>query len=223
MGFLALQDIPLKCEIGLRASNRWKDFGLGLRRKARHKKNDWQMKFPYRIPRSVQIFSPLPSPYIAYLSPRIFQRHTYFLAIPTMPHLLSVEFSKQTPFSPIKFMLGKPIFPCTSTGFCGKIIRWIWKNANRRGLFNMAGRSSSQNIWILLLLLLAGIILGGFLGNTLENISFLRWLNYGSSFGLSSPLVLELGVLRLQFGLTIRFTVAGMIGMILAFFIYRKI
>lgn len=87
----------------------------------------------------------------------------------------------------------------------------------------MAGRSSSQNIWILLLLLLAGIILGGFLGNALEKIPFLSWLNYGSSFGLSSPLVLELGVLRLQLGLTIRFTIAGMLGMIFAFFIYRKL
>ncbi len=83
-------------------------------------------------------------------------------------------------------------------------------------------RRSSQNIWVLVLLMLAGVVLGGFIGNALGGISALSWLNYGSSFGLSSPLVLDLGVLTLQFGLTIRFTIAGIIGIVLAFFIYRK-
>ncbi|WP_405729363.1 DUF4321 domain-containing protein [Anaerotignum sp.] len=83
-------------------------------------------------------------------------------------------------------------------------------------------RKSSQNIWVLVLLMLAGVVLGGFIGNALGGISALSWLGYGSSFGLSSPLVLDLGVLTLQFGLTIRFTIAGIIGIVLAFLIYRK-
>ncbi|MBR5816964.1 MAG: DUF4321 domain-containing protein [Anaerotignum sp.] len=83
-------------------------------------------------------------------------------------------------------------------------------------------RRSSQNIWVLVLLMLAGVVLGGFIGNALGGISALSWLNYGSSFGLSSPLMLDLGVLTLQFGMTIRFTIAGIIGIVLAFFIYRK-
>ena len=83
-------------------------------------------------------------------------------------------------------------------------------------------RRSSQNIWVLVLLMLAGVVLGGFIGNALGGISALSWLGYGSSFGLSSPLVLDLGELTLQFGLTIRFTIAGIIGIVLAFFIYRK-
>lgn len=86
----------------------------------------------------------------------------------------------------------------------------------------MRGRSS-QNIWILVLLLLAGVVLGGFIANMLGGIPALSWLAYGSSFGLSSPLVLDLGVLTLQFGLTIRFTIAGIIGIVLAFLIYRKL
>lgn len=85
----------------------------------------------------------------------------------------------------------------------------------------MKGRSS-QNIWVLILLLLAGVVLGGFIASMLSGIPALSWLAYGSSFGLSSPLVLDLGVLTLQFGLTIRFTIAGIIGIVLAFFIYRK-
>ncbi len=87
----------------------------------------------------------------------------------------------------------------------------------------MGARSSSQNIWVLTLLLLAGVVLGGFIGKALGGVAFLSWLNYGSSFGLSSPLVLDLGVLTLQFGLTIRFTIAGIIGIVLAFIIYRRL
>ncbi|MBR4016120.1 MAG: DUF4321 domain-containing protein [Anaerotignum sp.] len=86
----------------------------------------------------------------------------------------------------------------------------------------MKGRSS-QNIWVLILLLLAGVVIGGFIANLLSGISALSWLAYGSSFGLASPLMLDLGVLTLQFGFTIRFTIAGIIGIILAFFIYRKL
>lgn len=85
----------------------------------------------------------------------------------------------------------------------------------------MKGRT--QNIWILILLLLAGVVLGGFISQTLGGIPALRWLSYGSTFGISSPLVLDLGVLTLQFGFTVRFTIAGILGIILAFFIYRKI
>ncbi len=49
---------------------------------------------------------------------------------------------------------------------------------------------SPQNIWILLLLLLAGVVLGGFFANLFGGFSGLGWLAYGSSFGLTSPLVL---------------------------------
>ena len=82
---------------------------------------------------------------------------------------------------------------------------------------------SPQNIWILLLLLLAGVVLGGFFANLFGGFSGLVWLAYGSSFGLTSPLVLDLGVLTLQFGFTIRFTIAGLIGIVLAFFLYRRL
>lgn len=84
----------------------------------------------------------------------------------------------------------------------------------------MKGRT--QNIWVLLLLLLAGVVLGGFLGSMLSPIPALSWLAYGNSFGLTSPLVLDLGVITLQFAFTIRFTIAGIIGILLAFLVYRK-
>lgn len=83
-------------------------------------------------------------------------------------------------------------------------------------------RGRTQNIWILLLLMLAGVVLGGFIASLVANVSFLSFLAYGKTFGLTSPLNLDLGVLTLQFGCTINFTIAGILGIILAFFIYRR-
>ena len=58
----------------------------------------------------------------------------------------------------------------------------------------------NKNFWILLLLLLAGIVLGGFLGEATKTIGLLSWLNFGQSFGLDTPLVLNLGLLVITFG-----------------------
>ena len=85
----------------------------------------------------------------------------------------------------------------------------------------MAKGAAARNYWTLLLLVLAGIVLGGFIGELTSNISFLSWLNYGQSFGLSDPLVLNLGILVLTFGLKIKITIAGIIGILIAILIYR--
>lgn len=73
----------------------------------------------------------------------------------------------------------------------------------------------------LLLFILAGLVLGGFIALITENISWLSWLSYGQTFGLVSPLVLNLGILELTFGLTIRITIAGIIGMLIGIVMYR--
>ena len=80
-----------------------------------------------------------------------------------------------------------------------------------------------KNNWALFLLLLAGIMLGGFIGNLTAGIPGLSWLNYGQSFGLTSPVVLDLGIMVLTFALTIRLTIASILGVLLAFIIYRLI
>ncbi len=85
----------------------------------------------------------------------------------------------------------------------------------------MAKGAAAKNYWTLLLLVLAGIVLGGFIGELTSNVSFLSWLGYGQSFGLSDPLVLNLGILVLTFGLKIKITIAGIIGILIAILIYR--
>ena len=80
-----------------------------------------------------------------------------------------------------------------------------------------------RNFWILLIMLLAGIVLGGFMGQMAEGIPWLGWLNFGQSFGLDSPLVVNFGILVITFGLTIKITMASIIGVALARIIYRFI
>ena len=80
-----------------------------------------------------------------------------------------------------------------------------------------------KNFWILLIMLLTGIVLGGFMGQLAEGISWLNWLNFGQSFGLASPLVINFGILVITFGLTIKITMASIIGVAVALIIYRYI
>lgn len=78
---------------------------------------------------------------------------------------------------------------------------------------------STKNGWTLLLLILAGVVLGGFIGS----LSGLSWLNYGDTFGLDSPIVLSLGLVVLTFGLTIKITVASLLGIAIALLVYHWI
>jgi len=84
-------------------------------------------------------------------------------------------------------------------------------------------RGAGKNAWALFLLILAGVVLGGFIGQLASGVPALSWLDYGKSFGLSNPLTLDLGVLVLTFGLTIKFTIASIIGIVIAAIIYHFI
>lgn len=81
----------------------------------------------------------------------------------------------------------------------------------------------TKNGWVLAVMLLSGIVLGGFIGMLTANMSGLSWLGYGQSFGLETPVVLDLGLLVLTFGLTIHISIASILGVVLAILIYRKL
>ena len=80
-----------------------------------------------------------------------------------------------------------------------------------------------KNIWILLVFLLAGLVIGGLLGKLASSVSWLWWLSYEQQYGLETPIVLDLSVLKLTFGLMFKINIASIIGMVLAIFIYKKI
>lgn len=76
-----------------------------------------------------------------------------------------------------------------------------------------------KNSWTCLILILAGIVLGGFLGNMAPD----SFLNFGQTFGLSSPVILDLGIISITFAFTIRITIASILGIVVALLIYRVI
>ena len=80
-----------------------------------------------------------------------------------------------------------------------------------------------KNIWILLLFLLSGIVVGGLLGELASKVDFLSWLAYGEEFGLATPVELNLNVVKLTFALMFKINIASIIGIVLAIFIYKKI
>lgn len=83
--------------------------------------------------------------------------------------------------------------------------------------------TTKEKRWILIVLILAGLVLGGLLGHLTKDVEGLSWLNYGKTFGLMEPLKLNLEVIELTFALIIRLNVASIIGILLGIFIYTRI
>lgn len=80
-----------------------------------------------------------------------------------------------------------------------------------------------KNVWILVLFVLSGLVVGGLLGELAKTVDWLWWLSFGQEFGLESPIVLNLSVITITFGLMFKINIASIIGMGIALFIYRKV
>ena len=80
-----------------------------------------------------------------------------------------------------------------------------------------------KNIWILIIFLLAGLVVGGLLGELSTQVDFLGWLSYGKEFGLTQPVTLDVGVLTITFGIWFKLNIASIIGMVIAIFIYNRL
>ncbi len=85
----------------------------------------------------------------------------------------------------------------------------------------MATRDKS--VWILLIFILSGLVIGGLLGDLAARVDWLWWLGFGQEFGLESPLVLNLSILKITFALMVKINIASIIGIGIALFLYRKI
>lgn len=80
-----------------------------------------------------------------------------------------------------------------------------------------------KNTYLLVILILAGIILGGLLGDIIGQASReFEFLKYGTEFGLTEPFVLNLKILKLSLGFVVRINIASVIGMLAGVFIYNK-
>ena len=85
----------------------------------------------------------------------------------------------------------------------------------------MATRDKS--VWILLVFILSGLVIGGLIGKLASSVPWLWWLSFEQEFGLNEPLILDLSILKLTFGLMFKINIASIIGMIIAVFIYKKV
>lgn len=73
------------------------------------------------------------------------------------------------------------------------------------------------------MVLLSGIVIGGFIGEALGGFQYLSWLTYGTEFGITPPFGLDLSIITLTIGFTVKINLAGIIGMIISIIIYRKL
>lgn len=83
--------------------------------------------------------------------------------------------------------------------------------------------TKEKNVWLLLLFILSGLVVGGLIGELASSVSWLWWLSYGQTFGIASPVTLDLSILQLTFAITFKISISSVIGLVLAIFIYKKI
>ena len=83
--------------------------------------------------------------------------------------------------------------------------------------------AKDKSMWILIVFILAGIVVGGLIGDLAAKSGGLWWLAYGQEFGLREPLSVDLSVIKFTFSLLIKLNISSILGMFLAIFIYRKI
>lgn len=81
----------------------------------------------------------------------------------------------------------------------------------------------AKNTLLFLLFICIGVVLGTLVAQLTEGIPWLSWLAFGTEFGLKSPVILNLGVLTLTFGLVIDLNVAVIIFIMIALLVGKKI
>jgi uncharacterized protein involved in cysteine biosynthesis len=87
----------------------------------------------------------------------------------------------------------------------------------------MSYKRSNKNGWALFLLILAGIVLGGFIGSLVKGVKWLDWLNYGIGFGMENPVELNLEVLVLVLMVKVKITITSIIGIVAGIFVYKRL
>lgn len=78
----------------------------------------------------------------------------------------------------------------------------------------------SGNTIYFVLLLLTSVIIGTILGKALSK--YFPILNYGESIGFG-PATLDLSIFSMTFGFSANLTVAGIIGILIAIIVYKKL
>lgn len=81
----------------------------------------------------------------------------------------------------------------------------------------------NRYFWRDLLLICAGVVVGSLVASLTAGKAYLSWLSFGLTFGTSAPVDLNLGVLRLTFGVGVDITVSTVIFVTLFYVLGRKV
>ena len=80
-----------------------------------------------------------------------------------------------------------------------------------------------RGFWLNFFLICVGIVVGSMAAEITSGIPVLGWLSYGLDFGTQSPIVLDLHVLQLTIGATVKITVSHIVFVALSIILGRLI
>lgn len=77
--------------------------------------------------------------------------------------------------------------------------------------------------WILVIIVISGAMLGSVLANAVGQFTYLSWLGRSLTVGLAPPVVIDLHVLTLTLGFTVRLNLAVLLGILVAAYVFRML
>lgn len=80
-----------------------------------------------------------------------------------------------------------------------------------------------KNFWLNFFLVCIGIVIGSMVAELTSGIYGLSWLSYGLDFGTTAPIVLNMNVFYLTFGIGIKITISSVIFVVLSVVLGRLI
>jgi hypothetical protein len=77
--------------------------------------------------------------------------------------------------------------------------------------------------WVLIVIVIAGAMLGSVLANAIGQFTYLSWLGRSIAVGLAPPVVIDLHVLTVTFGFTVRLNLGVLLGILVAAYVFRML
>jgi len=77
--------------------------------------------------------------------------------------------------------------------------------------------------WVLVVIVIAGAMLGSVLANAIGQFTYLSWLGRSLVVGLIPPVVIDLQVMTITLGFTLRLNLAILLGILVAAYVFRML
>lgn len=83
----------------------------------------------------------------------------------------------------------------------------------------------ATKIFVFVLSIITGAVVGGLIAQATGNVEWLQWLSYGVKFGVSTeePFLLDLVILKIAFGFMVDINIASIAGIVGALLLFRKL